>query len=62
MYTNLLAARATGARSVYYGDKRVDYQSAAEMDSLLAEMEADLGLRKKSRSRMIRSSFTKGLQ
>lgn len=59
-YTKLQVAIATGATSVYYGDKRVDYRSLSDMKDLLQEMETQLGLKKK-KSRNMKASFTKGV-
>ena len=39
----LKKAIASGATSVSYGDKRVDYRSLEEMREVLAMMEADIG-------------------
>lgn len=43
-YNALQAAYASGARSVYYGDKRVDYNTPAEMATALNAMGVELGL------------------
>lgn len=43
-YNDLCAAIALGATFVKYSDKEVHYRSLAEMNSLKAEMEQDLGL------------------
>lgn len=39
----LSKAIASGATSVAYGDKRVDYRSLEEMRQVLAMMKADVG-------------------
>lgn len=58
-YDKLKAAIATGATSVYYGDKRVDYRNLNEMKQILSDMEIELGIKKQS-SRIIKTSFVRG--
>jgi hypothetical protein len=43
-YTELCSAIALGATFVKYSDKEVHFRTLAEMNSLKAEMEQDLGL------------------
>jgi hypothetical protein len=54
----LKAAIATGAREVWYGDKRVAYRSLTEMKEVLSTMEAEVSGKKVSRRRRI--VFSKG--
>jgi len=44
MYNALIEAIATGAREVWYGDKRVAYRTLDEMLRLKQDMERELGL------------------
>lgn len=60
-YDALKAAIASGAYSVRYGDKQVDYRSLAEMKQTLADMEAELGINPTKKPRKY-ASFTKGLR
>lgn len=60
-YEALTAAIAQGVRSVYYGDKRIDFRSQDEMLKLRDEMEIELGLRKNI-GKQILASFSKGLK
>lgn len=58
-YTALKEAIASGARSVYYGDKRVEFASLSEMQQLLENMARELGfITKKKRGY---PSYNKGL-
>lgn len=59
-YNALLKAIGQGVRSVYYGDKRVDYRSLEEMKQIKSDMEAALGIKKPSRKRYV--SHSKGLR
>ena len=59
-YERLKAAIAEGVQTVQYTDKRVEYRSLAEMRSILAEMERDLGLRETTNRRF--GVFSKGLR
>lgn len=59
-YNTLQAAYASGARSVYYGDKRVDYNTPAEMAAALNAMGIELGLIKPQSNRKY-GRFTSGL-
>lgn len=60
MYNMLQAAYASGARSVYYGDKRVDYNTPAEMAAALNTMGIELGLIKPNKNRQY-ARFNSGL-
>lgn len=60
-YNALKAAIAQGARSVYYGDKRVEYRSLAEMMQIKRDMEEELGITTASGNRKY-GSFSKGLR
>lgn len=53
-------AIASGALSVEYGDKKVTYRSLKEMQTTLAQMEAEVA--GKPASRRMRASFSKGIQ
>lgn len=44
-YQSLKEAIASGAREVWYGDKRVAYRTLAEMLATLEIMERELGLK-----------------
>jgi hypothetical protein len=59
MLTSLTEAIATGAREVWYGDKRVAYRSLDEMLKLKQLMELDLGLLKNNGRKY--AEFKKGL-
>lgn len=59
MYNALMAALASGAREVQYGDQRVAYQTPAQMRQTLAEMRAALGIGGNIRRRT--PGFSKGL-
>lgn len=52
-------ALASGAKSVQYGDKKVDYQSAADMRVQLDKMKAELGIG--SPARRVFVGHSKGL-
>ncbi len=54
----LKAAIATGAREVWYGDKRVAYRSLDEMKQTLSIMENEVNGQKPSRRRYF--VFSKG--
>lgn len=56
----IISARAQGVREVYYGDKRVVYRSLDEMDKIIRDMQADLGIKKDVRRTF--ASHTKGLK
>lgn len=63
MYQALIEAIATSARSVWYGDKRVEYRSLDEMLKIKDLMESELGLNKdKNRRRVRYGSFSKGIR
>jgi hypothetical protein len=64
MYTlenlqTLKEAIATGAKEVWYGNKRVQYRSLDEMIRIKNDMEKELGLKKGATFH--NSSFCKGL-
>ncbi len=62
-YEALTAAIATGATSVHYGDKTVNYRSLDEMRSIQREMEAELFGKRVNRRRLAtvdRGYFKKG--
>lgn len=61
MYNALIDAIATGAREVWYGDKRVAYRTLDEMLRTKAHMEAELGLGLKI-PRRIYADFSKGTE
>ena len=61
MYNALVEAIATGAKEVWYGDKRVAYRSLAEMLQLKADMENYLGIKHREPKR-IYTQFTKGTE
>lgn len=58
MYNALIEAISTGAREVWYGDKRVAYRTLDEMLRLKQDMERDLGILKTPKRRY--ADFTKG--
>lgn len=60
MYNALVEAIATGAKEVWYGDKRVAYRSLTEMYQVKADMEAQLGLNKQQPRRWY-PSHSKGV-
>lgn len=60
-YNALKEALATGAKSVYYGDKRVDYRTISEMKELLRNMEDELGIRRTT-SRFMKTHYSKGIK
>ncbi len=59
-YTALCSAIARGAREVWYGDKRVQFNSFGDMLSLKKIMETDLGIAINNSGRTY-SEFNKGL-
>lgn len=59
-YQTLVAAKATGALEVEYGDKKVKYRSIEHINAIIADMEIDLGLAKPKNGRVY-ASFSKGL-
>lgn len=59
MYNSLVEAIATGAREVWYGDKRVAYRTLDEMLRLKQQMELDLGLLKNTGRKY--AEFKKGI-
>lgn len=58
MYNALIEAIATGAREVWYGDKRVAYRTLDEMLRLKQDMERALGLLKAPKRKY--AEFSKG--
>lgn len=60
-YKLLKAAIATGARSIYYGNKRIDYNSYTEMKQQLYDMGVELGLIKVASGRVY-PVYNKGLE
>ena len=58
MYNALIEAIATGAREVWYGDKRVAYRTLDEMLRLKNDMEVALGINKRPKRRY--AEFSKG--
>lgn len=59
--TLLEEAIATGARSIYYGGKRIEYQDTSEMMKILRVMKMSLGLIPKTPTRRF-AEHTKGLE
>ena len=59
MYNALIEAIATGAREVWYGDKRIAYRTLDEMLRVKADMEAALGINKKPKR--LYAEFSKGM-
>lgn len=60
-YNALCEAIILGSKSVYYGDKRVEYRSLDEMLRIKGLMESELGLNKK-RPSVRYGSFSKGIR
>lgn len=60
MLAALEAAIASGARSVYYGDKRVEYHSMDEMIRARDLMRKELGLID-TRKKLVLPNHSKGL-
>ncbi len=60
MYNALIEAIATGAREVWYGDKRVAYRTLDEMLRLKNDMEVYLGLNKLPKR--VFANFSKGIE
>lgn len=58
-YNELKRAIATGAREVYYSDKRVVFRTLGEMRDILAEMEKELGI--SQRATRVLAETNKGL-
>lgn len=58
MYNALIEAIATGAREVWYGDKRVAYRTLDEMLRLKDDMEQALGINTRPKRKY--GDFTKG--
>lgn len=59
--TALRNAIASGAQTVSYSDKRVEYRSLDEMRQILADMEADLAGLTRTRQFRVVSPADKGL-
>lgn len=57
----LRAARASGARSFQYGEKRVEYRSDAELAAAIADLEHQLAGERGIRIHTIRITASKGL-
>ena len=63
MYNALIEAIATGAREVWYGDKRVAYRTLDEMLRLKNDMEIALGVGVNAKiPRRIYAEFSKGTE
>lgn len=60
MYNALIEAIATGAKEVWYGDKRVAYRSLDEMLRVKEEIEQALGITKSPKRTL--ASFSKGTE
>jgi hypothetical protein len=60
--TVLEKAIATGATSVQYADKKVDYRSLAEMMELRDNIRGELGLVDLRKTRRAYASFDKGIK
>lgn len=59
--SDLRIAIASGATSVGYGDKRVEYRSLTEMRQILTDMENELAGTTRVRQARIHSPSDKGL-